>query len=67
MITIKTDKEQKYGGAMLEIEEGTPFRTMILGAELLIELLLEQFPDKDINMILDDIKRIYTRDKKEEL
>ena len=67
MITIITDKEQKHGGATLKIEEGTPFRTMILGAEMLIELLLEQLPDKDIDMILYDIRRIYTRDKKEEL
>ena len=66
MITIKTNKEIKSGGATLHIEEGTPLNTVILGTEMLIEKILEQFPDRDIDMLLDDIRRIYTRDKKEE-
>lgn len=67
MITIKTNKENEYGGAIIKVAKGTPFKTMILGAEMLIEQILEQFPDRGIDMILDDIRRIYTRDKKEEL
>lgn len=66
MITIKSDKGNKYGGAELKIEKGTPYTTILLGAEMLIECLVkEHTPNNDINWVLDDIKRIYERDNKE--
>lgn len=67
MITIKTDKNQKYGGAVLKIEKGTPYTTVLLGAEMLIEHLVNNHePKNDIDWVLSDIKRIYERDNKEE-
>lgn len=67
MITIKTDKKNKTGGAILNIKKGTPYTTMLLGAEMLIEVLIkEHTPNNDINWVLEDIKRIYERDNKKE-
>lgn len=64
MITIKTDKLNN--GAELTIKEKTPYTTILLGAEMLIEVLVkEHTPNNDINWVLDDIKRIYERDNKE--
>lgn len=67
MITIKTDKENKYGGAEMIIEIGTPHTTMLLGIEMLIEELIN---DSSANLNIDDVlvelKRIYERDNKEE-
>lgn len=66
MITIKTNKENKYGGAEVKIAKGTPYTTILLGVEMLIECLVkEHTPNNDINWVLDDIKRIYERDNKE--
>lgn len=65
MITIKTDKLNN--GAELVIKEKTPYTTILLGAEMLIEVLVkEHTPNNDINWVLDDIKRIYERDNKNE-
>lgn len=67
MITIKTDATQKYGGVELKIEKGTPYTTVLLGAEMLIEHLVKVHePKNDIDWVLSDIKRIYERDNKEE-
>ena len=67
MITIKTDKKNKTGGAILNIKKDTPYTTMLLGAEMLIEVLIKDHtPNNDINWVLDDIKRIYERDSKKE-
>lgn len=67
MITIKTDKKNKAGGAILNIKKGTPYTTMLLGAEMLIEVLIKDHtPNNDINWVLEDIKRIYERDNKKE-
>lgn len=66
MITIKTDKNQKHGGAEMKIEKGTPYTTILLGAEMLIEHLVNNHePKNDIDWVLEDIKRIYLRDNKE--
>ena len=65
MITIKTDKTNKHGGAEITIAKGTPYTTMLLGAEMLIECLVKDHtPNNDIDWVLDDIKRIYERDNK---
>ena len=41
--------------------------TMLLGAEMLIEVLVKDHtPNNDINWVLDDIKKIYERDNKKE-
>lgn len=66
MITITTDKANKNGGAEIHIDKGTPYTTILLGAEMLIEVLVnEHTPNNDIDWVLDDIKRIYERDNKE--
>lgn len=63
MITITTDKDNKNGGAELHIDKGTSYTTILLGAEMLIEVLVKDHtPNNDINWVLDDIKRIYERD-----
>ena len=64
MITIKTTSKDN---AELVIKKGTPFITMLLGIEMLVEALMK---DSNINLsidnILDDIKRIYIRDNGED-
>jgi len=63
MIEIKTNKD---GGVELHIDKNTPYTTILLGAEMLIEILVnEHTPNNDIGWVLDDIKRIYERDNKE--
>lgn len=57
MITIKTVDND----AELSIEKGTPYTTMLLGIEMLIETLLS-FTDENIDNLLSDLKRIYVRD-----
>ena len=63
MITIKTTSKDN---AELVIKKGTPFITMLLGIEMLVEALMK---DSNINLgidnILDDIKRIYITDNGE--
>lgn len=61
MITIETDKTNKYGRAILKIEQGTSYTTLVLGAEMLIEALIKE-TNQDIDFVLEDIKRIYYRD-----
>ena len=65
MITIKTDKKNKNGGATINIKKGTPYMTMLLGVEMLIEVLVKD-NNNDIDWVLADIKRIYERDNKKE-
>lgn len=62
MITIKTVKEDKYGRAEMVIAKNTPYTTMLLGCEMLIEALLKDVPNQNIDTILEDLKRIYIRD-----
>ncbi len=60
MITITTIDENN---AELKIEEGTPHTTMLLGIEMLIESLIESRSGLNIDNLLNDLKRIYERDK----
>lgn len=66
MITIKTIKEDKYGRAEMIIKEGTPYTTMLLGCEMLVEALMKENTNKNIDDLLSDLKRIYIRDNREE-
>lgn len=59
MITIKT---MKNNNASLKIRQGTPYTTMLLGIEMLIETLLQAKPNNSIDDLLTDLKRIYERD-----
>ena len=61
MITIKTVKEDKYGRAEMTIAKNTPYTTMLLGCEMLIEALIKE-TGNNIDWVLDDLKRIYIRD-----
>lgn len=61
MITIKTIPEDKYGRAEINIAKGTPYTTMLLGTEMLIEAIIKQY-NLNIDDILRDIKYIYERD-----
>lgn len=61
MITIKTIKEDKYGRAEMKIEKGTPYTTILLGTGMLIEVLLKENTCKNIDDLLEDLKRIYIR------
>lgn len=64
MITIKTieGNGNGYGSAEINIKPKTPYTTMLLGAEMLIEELLKEKSEFTIDKVLDDIKRIYVRD-----
>ena len=63
MITItKTDNND----AELIIKKGTPYKTMLLGIEMLIEALLDEVPEQNIDDLLDDLRRIYIRDNEGE-
>ena len=63
MITIKTVDENN---ATLQVDKGTPYTTMLLGIEMLIEALIEEKKDLTIDYVLADLKRIYERDNKKE-
>lgn len=63
MITIKTIDNNN---AELIIAKGTPHTTMLLGIEMLIEALMEETND-NIDDLLQDLKRIYIRDKGERI
>lgn len=58
MITIKT---MKNNNAALKIKQGTPYTTILLGCEMLIEVLIKQ-TKMDVDFVLEDLKRIYLRD-----
>ena len=62
MITIKTIPEDKYGRAETTISKNTPYTTMLLGCEMLIEALLNEVPEQNIDDLLADIRGIYIRD-----
>lgn len=59
MIIIKTENENE---ASLDVKKGTPYTTMLLGIEMLIEALLKEVPSQTIDDLLEDLKRIYIRD-----
>ena len=60
VITIKTIDDNN---AEINIPKGTKHTTILLGIEMLIEVLLEQSSGNlTIDDLLDDIKRIYLRD-----
>ena len=60
MITIKTIDENN---AEIKIKKGTPYTTMLLGTEMLIEAILEEKKNElTIDILLEDLKRIYERD-----
>lgn len=60
MITIKTIDSNN---AEIKIKKGTPNMTMLLGIEMLIETLLKNSSaDLTIDILLNDLKRIYLRD-----
>lgn len=59
MITIKTTEKNN---AEIKIEQGTPHTTILLGIEMLVEALIEQSPNLTIDILLEELKRIYERD-----
>ena len=61
MIVIKT---QKNNNAILKIKQGTPYTTILLGCEMLMEALINQ-TKIDVDLVLEDLKRIYLRDNGE--
>lgn len=63
MITIKDIDENN---AELHIDKGTHNTTILLGIEMLIETLLDSHKELNIDDLLEDLKRIYLRDNKEE-
>lgn len=58
MIKIKTVKNNN---ASVSIKEGTPYMTILLGCEALIEELVK-ITKTDIDIVLGDLKLIYERD-----
>lgn len=60
MITIKNENDNDVS---LNIEKATPYITMLLGIEMLIEVLInESNGNLDIDYVLEKLKRIYIRD-----
>lgn len=63
MIIIKTENDNN---ASLNIRKGTPNTTILLGIEMLIEVLInESSANLDIDYVLEELKRIYIRDNGE--
>jgi hypothetical protein len=63
MIIIKTENDNN---ASLNIRKGTPHTTILLGIEMLIEVLInESSANLDIDYVLEELKRIYIRDNGE--
>lgn len=60
MITITSEEEGNK--AKVHIQEGTPYSTIILGCEMLAELLIKEGFINNIDVLLDEIKRLYERD-----
>lgn len=59
-------EEKKDGSISLKASKGIKWTTFITGIEMLIEAIKENSKlPIDIDYILEDIKRIYERDKKE--
>ena len=61
MITIETKNDK----VELHIDSLTPHQEILLGTEMLIEILQKE-TQLDIDSILQDIKKIYERDNKKE-
>lgn len=64
MITVKTISKED-GKVELDIKKGTPYMTMFLGCEMLIETILAGHPENTIDEILHDLKLRYERDNSE--
>lgn len=65
MIIIKTENDNN---ASLNIRKGTPNTTILLGIEMLIEVLInESSANLDIDYVLEELKRIYIRDNGEKV
>lgn len=60
VITIEEKENEVY----LKVSKGLKWATFITGIEMLIELLQEHIKTMSIDDILEDIKRIYERDRK---
>ena len=58
MIKIKT---MKNNNASITIKQGTPYTTILLGCEMLIEALVK-ITKTDIDVVLGDLKLVYERD-----
>lgn len=66
MKKIITIEEKEDGSISLEASKGIKWITFITGIEMFIEVIKENAEVPiDIDDILEDIKRIYERDKKE--
>lgn len=62
-IVITQDKTR---GTILNVDKGVKWSTFITGIEMMIECILENAEKEiDIDFILEDLKRIYERDRKE--
>ena len=58
--------QEEKGGTLLNVNKGVKWSTFITGIEMMIECILENAEEKiDIDFILDDLRRIYERDKNE--
>lgn len=59
-------EEQENGQVTLKAVKGVKWTTFITGIEMLLESILEESETNyGIDDILDDVKRIYERDKNE--
>lgn len=62
-----TIEEKEDGTISLEVPKGVKWSTFITGIEMLIEVIKENAGVPiDIDNILEDIKRIYERNKRDE-
>lgn len=58
-------EEQENGQVALKANKGVKWTTFITGIEMLLESILEESETNyNIDDILDDVKRIYERNKK---
>lgn len=59
-------EEQEDGQVILKANKGVEWTTFITGIEIMLECMLEESEvNYNIDDILDDVKRIYERDKNE--
>lgn len=58
-------EEQENGQVILKANKGVKWTTFITGIEMLIEVIQENMKEPfNIDKILDEVKRIYERDRK---
>ena len=61
-------KEEQDGKVSIRADKGTKWNTFIVGIELMIETLLDNSKaHTTIDDILSDVKRIYERDRNENI